>query len=609
MQLTRMLFFSQPMIGLSAFAIAAGLGLPPAAAATGSCGDHFRFAKGSAFEIVFPLFGKVEPFEIMVNEKVTFEGIRTPPLTDGKGVVDGNQTMTGKATGQVFLQREPNGGTGRVVYLRGNGARGNGALYQKEIGAGGEWKVSLDPMSEATVELPDGTKIGPVTTDGTNFKVEVLKGETVIVPLGAGGRLPVKLARDDWFRQTVDSTKRAALSAPGQLRVPPGGTLKLIVRKPGFNFANKPFHVCYEAVGKEGQGQPRGTYIPDVIIERPTADQAELTMTLPNRGQDLPGGYWPWSPLELRVFHIDKGTMTLLAEGPIRVSSLGWAFGVAVFAFLAAYFIPALLSLFKSLADKKSPLQGMGPMSLMRGKYGRASLSNFQIWLWTIVVFTTIAYVWMLTGELMKITNGILVLLGISGAANLGAKITAIAKQTRARQALKLPALDAFEPEPNVRPKWADLISVKGEFNLLKFQMFLFTLLAVAFVAFTVFTEFLFPELPGNLLLLMGISNGVYLGGKMASHGVFDRLEAIYLDLEIARENLDNKKAELEKLNKDLGAAIDADEKKKIETDIKRIGDEISALETEIEGLEKKLDSAKAALGKVLPNSAAAVGT
>jgi hypothetical protein len=45
-------------------------------------------------------------------------------------------------------------------------------------------------------------------------------------------------------------------------------------------------------------------------------------------------------------------------------------------------------------------------------------------------------------------------------------------------------------------------------------QMLFFTLVAALFVGMKVLTSYVIPEIPQGILLLMGISNGVYMTAK-----------------------------------------------------------------------------------------------
>ena len=54
------------------------------------------------------------------------------------------------------------------------------------------------------------------------------------------------------------------------------------------------------------------------------------------------------------------------------------------------------------------------------------------------------------------------------------------------------------------------------EIDVTRFQMLLFTLITAAFVLMNVVTTYVIPDIPTGFLTLMGISNGVYLGAKVA---------------------------------------------------------------------------------------------
>jgi hypothetical protein len=197
---------------------------------------------------------------------------------------------------------------------------------------------------------------------------------------------------------------------------------------------------------------------------------------------------------------------------------------------------------------------------------GVASLSQLQIILWTFVVAASAMYVMSLSGQLIEITNGTLVLLGIAGAAGIGAKAhfeaqgataeaaaAIIAAQNAAAahaapadpvvaarmtvaagdadakakiaDATKKRANDLKNPPDDQTPKWSDLIfnvSVKEdgtetrEIDVARYQMLLFTLITAVFVLMNVVTTYVIPEISAGFVTLMGISNGVYMGSKIA---------------------------------------------------------------------------------------------
>jgi hypothetical protein len=67
------------------------------------------------------------------------------------------------------------------------------------------------------------------------------------------------------------------------------------------------------------------------------------------------------------------------------------------------------------------------------------------------------------------------------------------------------------------KPMWSDLVVTPqhpGEIDVTRVQMLFFTLISAAFVAIKLITGFAIPEIPEGFMLLMGISNGVYLSAK-----------------------------------------------------------------------------------------------
>jgi hypothetical protein len=210
------------------------------------------------------------------------------------------------------------------------------------------------------------------------------------------------------------------------------------------------------------------------------------------------------------------------------------------------------------------------PLRIIATPNGTASLSQLQVVLWTLVVAASAVYVMSLSGDLIQITDGTLVLLGIAGAAAIAAKVHNASQDTTAQtaavtaqkdadkasidaantaalpgaspaqiaianreaadqntkaQSAQQRANDIVNPPATQQPRWSDLIvaestradrTVSREIDVARFQMLLFTLITAVFVLMNVVTTYVIPEIPTGFLTLMGISNGVYLGAKVA---------------------------------------------------------------------------------------------
>ncbi len=65
-------------------------------------------------------------------------------------------------------------------------------------------------------------------------------------------------------------------------------------------------------------------------------------------------------------------------------------------------------------------------------------------------------------------------------------------------------------------PSWSDLVvwDGVGEIDITRFQMLTFTALAAMFVVINIVDQSRIPDIPDSIVLLMGLSNGLYVGGK-----------------------------------------------------------------------------------------------
>ena len=182
------------------------------------------------------------------------------------------------------------------------------------------------------------------------------------------------------------------------------------------------------------------------------------------------------------------------------------------------------------------------PTALRNERNGVYSLGKSQMAFWGLMVLLSFVGVWCMTGTMERIPAQVLVLLGISGATGLGAVVIGASKEAKAKtdlddelrklQAEQL-ALGAQFPAASaarlaqvprdiaalaVRPAskgfLLDLCSDGDGLSFHRLQTVIWTLvLGVIFVR-SVAQVMSMPEFQDNLLVLMGISSGTYLGFK-----------------------------------------------------------------------------------------------
>lgn len=157
--------------------------------------------------------------------------------------------------------------------------------------------------------------------------------------------------------------------------------------------------------------------------------------------------------------------LVLPADGKAPVADVSTVIGVTspigaiigTIAIVAIVF--AVVLVFVKRRMNKASVRTANPiLALIATKDGYASLSQFQVLLWTFVVGASAIYVMMLSGTLMSITDGTLILLGISGAAAVAAK--ANAESNAAKQAAdELKALAQGNPTPTPEQRVAAAVA------------------------------------------------------------------------------------------------------------------------------------------------------
>jgi len=139
-------------------------------------------------------------------------------------------------------------------------------------------------------------------------------------------------------------------------------------------------------------------------------------------------------------------------------------------------------------------------------KLGPYSLSRTQMAFWFFLVITAFVLIWMIIGDMDTITPGVLVLIGISAGTALGA--TAIDSGKR-----------KTTPEPargeESKGFLNDILSDGTGVTFHRFQIVVWTIVLGFIFSRRVLNQLAMPDFGTNLLTLMGISSGTYLGLKL----------------------------------------------------------------------------------------------
>jgi hypothetical protein len=225
--------------------------------------------------------------------------------------------------------------------------------------------------------------------------------------------------------------------------------------------------------------------------------------------------------------------------------------------------------------------------SLFIGSDKEPSLSLFQIFFWTVITVWGLIYVYIVTGALLTMTASMMVLLGIAGTGSVLARWIAPPDP---------PAAPAVPPDRVPKPfEFWQILSTNGNFDLLKLQLFVFTLMIGVYVISRLADTAAFPDLDTNTLLLLGVSQGVYIGGKLASTTALGRAQQLKLDLDLRakeRNDLVAEKAKLTAEQTSLTARttpLTPEEQARLKT----LPDLIKGVQAKIDDAEKRMNAIK----------------
>jgi hypothetical protein len=152
---------------------------------------------------------------------------------------------------------------------------------------------------------------------------------------------------------------------------------------------------------------------------------------------------------------------------------------------------------------------------LFIGADNEPSLSLFQIFFWTVITVWALVYVFIVTGTLLSLTAEMLTLLGIAGTGSVLARLIASRRAT-------VTSPPTYLSPPGSPLEFWQMLSTKNSlgvpsFDLMKLQLFVFTLVVGVYIVWRITDTATFPALDTNTLLLLGVSQGIYVGGKFSA--------------------------------------------------------------------------------------------
>ena len=238
---------------------------------------------------------------------------------------------------------------------------------------------------------------------------------------------------------------------------------------------------------------------------------------------------------------------------PVQISNRGYSrTGGIIFAVIA--YLCAALATWKKTGLSGRASFSLNPVQITAGVLGDGSISQLQVFFFSLLVASLLFFLWLWTGLLSNISQDLLMLLGISSVGAVGAKYTATLKSQLSEDAAKFLYAEGWYSGPKIttltdRPRFADLLLTNNRLDVYKFQMAMFSVLVAIYILRTGTTDLGEVKISETLLYLIGISQGVYVGGKAISEretSLNDRVKSLIgLKARYARET---DKAERDKI-------------------------------------------------------------
>jgi magnesium-transporting ATPase (P-type) len=158
-----------------------------------------------------------------------------------------------------------------------------------------------------------------------------------------------------------------------------------------------------------------------------------------------------------------------------------------------------IIGMFLILAKKTDMLRDSGlPPTTGRKPF---SLSRMQMALWFIVIISSWLLLYVCLHRFNNLSESVLILMGITAGTGVGCV-----------------ALDTNKTTTQCSPSrgfFTDLVSYNSGVSLFRFQNVAWTIVLILVFIRTVIFYLKMPDFDSTLLMLMGISSGTYIGGKV----------------------------------------------------------------------------------------------
>ena len=485
----------------------------------------------------------------------------------------GNPLRLRRSDGGFELQ--PAAGVQQALKLRSN-------VVSYDLSTVESTDLRFGPTDDATYEVRlDQPKDITVAADGTRTLAAGVRGQAFV-------RSAMAVQTLQPLRVAPDTRSAPMVLHPIRVSGQPGlSDIAVEINQPGLRFDDGSVRI-WACAWLAGTGSWNVAGVSSTRAG--DAGNAKLLVALPP-GAFPVGGDWH-HPVSVAVVSSDG---RYAAVGAFTAVSRPWA------AVAATVITLSLLGSLMLLRGRQLAVDFTGARPWFSGLFigidGDPSLSLWQTFVWTVVTVWGLLYVFIVAGSLLMLTPEMMGLLGIAGTGSVLARWIATSSGSTSRQVspTSTPVLPA-PPRPHM---FWQMLSSNGSFDLLKLQLFVFTTLIATYVVGRIADAAAFPTLDVNTLLLMGVSQGVYITGKAVGAGSVARAQTMKAQLDAGAEQIANlrgaiklRQAEVEQIDEAAAkqGAVPAGPKL-----VRRqlLGDEIAQMTRQLDGLNQRQDILK----------------
>jgi hypothetical protein len=285
-------------------------------------------------------------------------------------------------------------------------------------------------VDEGPLELSrDGARYAiPADPRGLDLRLSALQGTRIKLPAAvANGELPANASAEVVLE---DGPLQAQLAAPAQLAPAPpdnasawldpgalpitrgGRTFQVELTAPGWSqnqLSGETFQACFYRTASDP-----GAAATMASLVSASAGAVTLTVLVPDGFDQLAELY---TPVHLQILGPTLGLLS--DEQSVYIGNPIFAFIVSIVAVLG------LLALIAWLLPSNVTVGGVLTklFSFTIGVDGEPSLSLFQIYIWTVLVLVGMLYVFFMSGDLLNISQQVLVLVGLAGIGSISARL------------------------------------------------------------------------------------------------------------------------------------------------------------------------------------------